>query len=78
MAFDMAKYNQMHRDLISYCHDESIAEAQQAADEAAAPGDEWLRQFHQKRADALRAMPMPWDLDPAKWAVGPVGEGSAR
>lgn len=69
MTFDMAKFNQMHRDLITYYHDESIAEAQQMADEAAAPGGEWYRKFHQDRVDRMKATPMPWDLNPSLWEV---------
>jgi hypothetical protein len=69
MTFDMAKFNQMHRDLITYYHDESIAEAQQMADEAAAQGSEWYRQFHQDRVDRMKATSMPWDLNPSLWEV---------
>jgi hypothetical protein len=69
MTFDMAKFNQMHRDLLTYYHEECIAEAQQSADEAAARGSEWFHRFHQERADDLRATPLPWDINPALWEV---------
>jgi len=53
------------RDLLIADHEATIADIQRRADEAAALGDEWRRNWHQDDVDRLRAIRFPWEIDEA-------------
>ena len=58
------RHLQALRDLLVADVEESVAQAQARADEAAARGDEWFRQWHQHEVDWLKAQrPFAWERE---------------